>query len=137
MCISLLLLIPSVSKIDQMINLLSFATWTFFFLCFLSQIYLRFKKPELRRPFKVMYNYALFYPVLYMQVWIIVPVIMCCSAIVLIILPIFEDAIGFLIALSVILTGLPVYFVLVSQRNKLPQKMFTWFGTCCLMLSLN
>lgn len=47
------MLIPSVKSINGMINLFSFSTWFFFLVCFVGQIYLRFKQPDLHRPFKV------------------------------------------------------------------------------------
>lgn len=46
------MLIPSTESLDDLITLFSFATWAYFLLCFIIIIYLRFKKPELHRPFK-------------------------------------------------------------------------------------
>ena len=49
--VSVLMIIPS--DIGGLINFFSFAAWMFYALVFGCHVYLRFKKPDLPRPYKV------------------------------------------------------------------------------------
>ncbi|XP_031556403.1 b(0,+)-type amino acid transporter 1-like [Actinia tenebrosa] len=96
--ISIVMLIPDSSKFTTLVDFFSFAAWLFYGGTFFSLLWLRYKQPNKRRPYRV---------------WIIVPVGMSLASIYLIIAPIFGDPMGSLIALAVILAGLPFYFFFV------------------------
>ncbi|XP_065662371.1 b(0,+)-type amino acid transporter 1 isoform X2 [Hydra vulgaris] len=97
--ISVLMLIPKASKFESLVGIFSFASWLFYGLCFLVLIFLRFKRKDLRRPYKV------FLPI---------PVIMILVSICLTALPFYEDWLGSLVALFLIFLGVPVYYMFVK-----------------------
>ena len=47
------MLIPDASKFETLVGFFSFASWVFYGLCFLVLVYLRFKRKDMERPYKV------------------------------------------------------------------------------------
>ena len=50
------MLIPDASSFYTLVDFFSFAAWVFYGLTFASLLWLRYKKPDLRRPYKVSQN---------------------------------------------------------------------------------
>jgi len=111
--VACLLLIPDASSFEFLVEIFSFASWAFYCSAFVGLLYLRWKKPELPRPYKVV---------------IVAPIIMVAVALYLIITPFKTSPVGCLIALVMILLGLPVYYLFVASTH-LPSCFFTSVDT--------
>lgn len=104
--IAILMLIPNSSTFETLINYFTFATWIFYGGTFLSVIVLRYRRPDLHRPYKV------FLPI---------PVICFLASIYLIIAPIIEEpSLAYLYATLIILLGFVVYVPVVYYKKQLP-----------------
>ncbi|EDO41545.1 predicted protein [Nematostella vectensis] len=99
--VSVIMLIPETSSFTTLVDFFSFAAWLFYGGTFLSLLWLRYKRPNQHRPYRV---------------WVVVPIIMSISSIYLIVAPITGDPFGSLIALAVIAAGLPFYFLFVYSN---------------------
>ncbi|XP_065915999.1 b(0,+)-type amino acid transporter 1-like isoform X2 [Dysidea avara] len=93
--------------IVDLLNAFSAATWAFYTLCFGGLIIMRFSHPQTPRPFKV---------------WIVIPIVMSICGVVLVILPLTDpaDSLYELMALGIVLLGVPVYFVAIQGYWKPP-----------------
>ncbi|XP_057316618.1 b(0,+)-type amino acid transporter 1-like isoform X2 [Hydractinia symbiolongicarpus] len=96
--VSTIMLIPDKAEFATLINFFSFANWVFYGACFVALIYLRFKRKDMERPYKV------FLPI---------PFIMILFSIFLTVIPITDKPKGSAIALAMILAGLPAYLLFV------------------------
>jgi len=92
----------AIPKISQLIELYSFVYSLVSLAVTVGLIYLRWKKPDLHRPMKV----SLFFPISFS--------IIC---LFLIILPLFVDPIKQIIALAILLSGVPVHYIFVQKKN--------------------
>ena len=78
------------------------AGYTFYFLTVLGLIVLRIREPYLERPYKT---------------WISTPIIFCCVSIFLLSRAVIAEPLQTLIVVAFIITGVPVYFWRVYQRD--------------------
>ncbi|ODN06060.1 Y+L amino acid transporter 2 [Orchesella cincta] len=92
----------SIPKVSQLIELYSFVYSLVSLAVAAGLIYLRWTKPDLHRPMKV----SLFFPISFG--------IIC---LFLIILPLYVDPIKQIIAIAILLTGLPVHYFFVKKRG--------------------
>ncbi|EDV25951.1 expressed hypothetical protein [Trichoplax adhaerens] len=95
--VAILFLIPS--DFETLINYFSFAAWLFYGATFITLLLLRWKQPDLHRPFKV---------------WIIIPILMVLISAYLVIAPIVQAPTDSLIAAAFIAVGIPLYFVFIK-----------------------
>ncbi|KAK3701454.1 hypothetical protein QZH41_004059 [Actinostola sp. cb2023] len=110
--ISIVMLVPETSSFETLVDFFSFASWVFYGSTFAALLWLRYKEPNKRRPYRV---------------WLIVPIIMCFSSIFLMVAPITTNPWGSLIALAVILAGLPFYFLFIYS-NLTPKWVISGMG---------
>lgn len=96
--IAMIMLIPDSSEFSTLINYFSFAAWLSYFAVFMALLYLRWKRPNAVRPYKV---------------WIIVPIIISLAALYLLITPFWKEPKESSYALVFILAGIPVYIIFV------------------------
>jgi len=115
--ISFIMLIPKASEFELLIGFFSFASWVFYGTCFVALLYLRFRRKDLKRPYKV---------------FIGIPILMVFVSIFLTVIPIYQKPTGSLYALLMILAGLPVYFIFVKYNvlQYLPTSCTSCTGRC-------
>ena len=113
--ISLVMLIPDASGLETLISFFNFSCWFIYGLSLFAVVILRYKQPNLHRPYKV---------------WIITPIVMTLVSVILVILPFLDNPINPLIASGMILFGIPVYVVFVYLEPNHPKAMIAlrkWF----------
>lgn len=118
LCIAMLSLFYLASdNIYSLINYVGFATWLSIGLAVFCIPYLRWKRPDLERPIRV----HLFFPIIYILATIFITIVPCIASPV-------DTGYGALI----IITGAPVYLVLIKWKNKPPfiRKALLSFTTC-------
>ncbi|XP_053259322.1 cystine/glutamate transporter [Podarcis raffonei] len=95
------------SDLYSLLNFLSFARWLFIGLAVAGMIYLRYKRPEMPRPFKV----PLFIPALFSF-----------TCLFMVALSLYADPVNTGIGFAITLTGVPAYYLFIIWDKK-P----TWF----------
>lgn len=102
--LAMIMLIPDSSEFSTLVNYFSFAAWLSYLAVFMALLYLRWKRPNLHRPYKV---------------WIVVPIIISLAALYLLISPFWREPVETTMALVFILVGIPVYVIFVWwERTK-------------------
>lgn len=89
--------------------------WSFFFLAVLGLLILRHREPVLLRPFRV---------------WLAIPVIFCLSCLFLITLSVFEEPIIALYSFLFMVSGVPVWWLVVYHE-------ISWEGKNHTLLAVN
>ena len=78
------------------------AGYTFYFFTVLGLIVLRIKEPSLESPYRT---------------WITTPIIFCCVSLFLLSRAVFAEPIQTIAVIGFVVTGLPVYFLLVARKT--------------------
>ncbi|XP_056419345.1 cystine/glutamate transporter isoform X2 [Hyla sarda] len=89
--------------IYSLLNFLSFARWLFIGLAVVGLIYLRYKRPEMHRPFKVP---------------IFIPALFSFTCLFMVTLSLYSDPINTGIGFAITLTGVPAYYLFVIWDKK-------------------
>ncbi|KAG7241330.1 hypothetical protein INR49_025750, partial [Caranx melampygus] len=92
-----------VGDIYSLLNFMSFLRWLFIGFVVLGLIYLRYKKPDLPRPFKV----PLF-----------IPVAFCLTCFFMVFLSLYSDPVNTGIGFAISLTGIPAYYIFLYFDHK-------------------
>ncbi|XP_051901111.1 cystine/glutamate transporter [Pristis pectinata] len=92
-----------ISDIYSLLNFLSFARWLFIGLAVAGLIYMRHKRPDMPRPFKV----PLF-----------IPVFFALTCLFIVALSLYSDPINTGIGFAITLTGIPAYYLFVVWDSK-------------------
>ncbi|XP_071948823.1 Y+L amino acid transporter 2-like [Antedon mediterranea] len=96
-----------VKDVFQLINYFNFVTWTAAGMSVLGLLYLRWKRPEMEKPYKV--NIAL-------------PIVFVISCFILVVLGAINAPMDTAIGVAITCTGVPVYFLLIKPP-RLPRYM--------------
>lgn len=107
--IAWIMLLPDSSSFETLINYFSFAAWVFYGVTVSALIWLRYKKPQAERPYRVP---------------IVIPVIVVLASIYLVIAPFYEAPLGSLYCVIFILAGIPFYLVFVRFNHVVPKWFF-------------
>ncbi|KAJ1217338.1 hypothetical protein NDU88_004932 [Pleurodeles waltl] len=91
------------ADIYSLLNFLSFARWLFIGLAVAGLIYLRYKRPDMPRPFKVP---------------IFIPALFSFTCLFMVSLSLYSDPVNTGIGFAITLTGVPAYYLLVIWDNK-------------------
>ncbi|XP_077370751.1 large neutral amino acids transporter small subunit 1-like [Festucalex cinctus] len=108
--------------IFSVINLFSFFTWLCVGMAIAGMVWLRFKKPNLRRPIKI---------------WLCIPVAFVLGCVFMIIVSFWAAPIECLIGCSIILTGIPAYLLGYKwKKPRVVKKMLELFTMFCQKIFL-
>lgn len=103
--VAILMLIPEASSFITLVDFFSFAAWLFYGSTFAALLWMRRSRANVERPYKVN---------------IIIPIAMLLASIYLVVAPITTDPWGSLIALAIIVAGLPFYWLFIYS-DKAPK----------------
>ncbi|KAE8630347.1 hypothetical protein XENTR_v10000789 [Xenopus tropicalis] len=106
--------------IYSLLNFFSFVRWLFIGLAVAGLIYLRYKRPEMHRPFKVP---------------IFIPALFSFTCLFMVALSLYSDPINTGIGFAITLTGVPAYYLFVIWDNK-PEWFRTFTDRTTLMLQI-
>lgn len=91
-----------VGEFKTLVTFYGVAGYTFYFLTVLGLIVLRIREPHLERPYRT---------------WISTPIIFCCVSLFLLSRAVIAEPLQTLIVIAFIITGLPVYYWRIYQRD--------------------
>ncbi|ORX47197.1 amino acid transporter [Hesseltinella vesiculosa] len=91
-----------IGSFRALVNFYSVCAWLFYFLAVLSLLVLRYKEPELKRPYKV---------------WLSTPILFCMIALFLCTTPFVEAPFESLSALGFVLLAIPIWLLHVKYRE--------------------
>ncbi|CAG8279666.1 unnamed protein product [Penicillium nalgiovense] len=91
-----------VGEFGTLVTFYGVAGYTFYFLTVLGLIVLRIREPQLERPYRT---------------WITTPIIFCCVSLFLLSRAIISEPLQTLIVVAFIVTGVPVYYWRIYQRD--------------------
>ena len=109
--LSLAMLIPDASGLETLISFFNFSCWFIYGLSLFAVVVLRYRQPELHRPYKV---------------WLITPILMTLVSLFLVVVPFLDNPVNPLIASGMILLGVPFYFFFVYLEPKHPTAFVTF-----------
>ncbi|KAJ5099176.1 hypothetical protein N7532_006177 [Penicillium argentinense] len=92
----------AVGEFGTLVTFYGVAGYTFYFLTVLGLIVLRIREPHLERPYKT---------------WITTPIIFCCVSLFLLSRAVIAEPLQTLIVVAFIITGVPVYYWRIYQRD--------------------
>ncbi|RHZ43809.1 hypothetical protein Glove_853g13 [Diversispora epigaea] len=98
--LTIVLIIPG--SFTTLLNFVSVAGWVFYFLTSFGLLILRWREPNLERPYRV---------------WLTTPLIFCCVAVFLVVMPFVRVPLESLAALGFILAGIPFWYVRVKYKE--------------------
>ena len=113
--ISMAMLIPDASGLETLISFFNFSCWFIYGLSLFSVVVLRYRQPDLYRPYKV---------------WIITPILMTLVSLFLVVVPFLDNPVNPLVASGMILLGIPFYVLFVYLEPKHPKTLIAvrkWF----------
>lgn len=99
--ISCVMIIPDSSSFEVLLNYMGFFTWFGFLLSISSIIWLRYKEPEVRRPFKV---------------WLGIPIFMVVVSAYLVIAPFYAAPLQSFYCILFVFAAIPFYLVFVRYK---------------------
>ncbi|KAI5455469.1 hypothetical protein NCC49_000279 [Naganishia albida] len=85
-----------------LVNFFSVTSWTFYLLTVAGLIVLRYKEPNLERPYKT---------------WLVTPIVFCVVALFLLLMPVVAAPLEALAAATFILAGIPAYYLTVRASR--------------------
>ncbi|KAI3352112.1 hypothetical protein L3Q82_020927 [Scortum barcoo] len=92
-----------VGDIYSLLNFMSFLRWLFIGVVVLGLIYLRYKQPDLHRPFRV----PLF-----------IPVVFCLTCFFMVFMSLYSDPLNTGVGFAICLTGVPAYYVFIHFNRR-------------------
>ncbi|KAF8495628.1 L-methionine transporter [Gautieria morchelliformis] len=103
-----------------LVNFVSVASWSFYFLTVLGVVVLRIREPNLERPYRT---------------WIITPLVFCAVALFLLSMPVVAAPLEALAAIAFIGFGIPLYFVTQRPNSRMAgshrMELITAWVTSC------
>ncbi|CAG8476925.1 6668_t:CDS:2 [Ambispora gerdemannii] len=99
---SLTILMILAGTFATLVNFYSVAAWVFYFLTSFGLLILRWREPDLPRPYRV---------------WITTPIIFCCVAVFLVVMPFIRVPLESLAALGFISAGVPFWIIRVKHKD--------------------
>jgi amino acid transporter len=91
-----------VGEFSTLVTFYGVAGYTFYFVTVLGLIVLRIREPHLERPYRT---------------WITTPIIFCCVSLFLLSRAVIAEPLQTLIVVAFIITGIPVYYWRIYQRD--------------------
>ncbi|KAJ7333129.1 b(0,+)-type amino acid transporter 1 [Desmophyllum pertusum] len=95
------MLIPETSSFESLLNYFGFFTWFGYLLSISSILWLRYKRPDATRPYKV---------------WLPIPIIMVVVAVYLVFAPFYEAPLQSFYCVLFVSAGIPFYWCLYDIR---------------------
>jgi len=99
--IAWLMLLPNSSNFSTLVNYFGFATWTFHGATFVALLWLRYKKPDMKRPFKVFLG---------------IPIVTILGTAYVVVAPFYDYPLESSYALFFVLLGIPIYFIFIKYK---------------------
>jgi len=118
--IAWIMLIPESSNFSTLVNYFNFAAWTFYGATVAALLWLRYKEPDLERPYRV---------------FIGVPILVLLCSVYLVVAPFYDYPLESFYCLLFILLGIPVYFIFVHFKL-FPNKVYDGFGKFPFLISI-
>ncbi|XP_065676723.1 b(0,+)-type amino acid transporter 1-like isoform X1 [Hydra vulgaris] len=115
-----IMMIPDSSNFTTVMNYCNFVAWMIYSFTIVALLWLRFKRPNVKRPFKIFIGIPIF--VLFFSVYLVIA-------------PFYENPLGSTYCLLVLSTGILVYFLFIKYRI-VPQFIMEFFDKFTLMVQM-
>jgi len=118
--IAWIMLIPESSNFSTLVNYFNFAAWTFYGATIAALLWLRYSKPDMKRPYKV---------------FIGIPILVLLCAVYLVVAPFYDYPLESFYCLLFILCGIPIYFIFIKYKL-MPKAVLNGFDilTCKIQM---